>query len=289
MGRNLKRWLGEVNTCVCLCCTGPMTISEAGGAPAQGAPPLGRRERKRQQVRDQLYGAAVGLFVAQGYEATTMEQIAESADVARATVFNHFSQKVGFLEEWGVRRRARVAAILGQEHAEDLPVGDRLRRYLGEMADLNVASRAETTVLMDASARFGRLLQDPPWKPNSRRSSRRGGSAERSGRRSIPTRPAPCSRPATSPRSCAGFARSRRRSTCPAALMGRSTSSCWASSRTRDRRGGAEGRGSAAEASWRLTRRRCGRRRPADDGGGGLARFAAGPAAPSSRPGDRQT
>ncbi|MFG2022257.1 TetR/AcrR family transcriptional regulator [Streptomyces sp. NPDC048825] len=138
-----------------------MTISEAGGAPAQGAPSLGRRERKRQQVRDQLYGAAVELFVAQGYEATTMEQIAESADVARATVFNHFSQKVGFLEEWGVRRRARVAAILGQEHAEDLPVGDRLRRYLGEMADLNVASRAETTVLMDASARFGRLLQDP--------------------------------------------------------------------------------------------------------------------------------
>lgn len=29
------------------------------------------------------------------------------------------------------------------------------------MADLNVASRAETTVLMDASARYGRLLQDP--------------------------------------------------------------------------------------------------------------------------------
>lgn len=137
-----------------------MKIPEAGAAPAQDVPPTGRRERKRQQVRDQLYTAALDLFVSQGYEATTMEQIAESADVARATVFNHFSQKVGFLEEWGARRRARVAAILGQEHAEDLPVGDRLRRYLREMADLNVASRAETTVLMDASARFGRLLQD---------------------------------------------------------------------------------------------------------------------------------
>ncbi|MET7609106.1 TetR/AcrR family transcriptional regulator [Streptomyces avermitilis] len=137
-----------------------MTIPEARGTPAQ-APLLGRRERKRQQVRRQLYTAAVELFVAQGYEATTMEQIAESADVARATVFNHFSQKVGFLEEWGARRRACVEAILGQEHAEDLPVGHRLRRYLREMADLNVASRAETSVLMDASARFGRLLQDP--------------------------------------------------------------------------------------------------------------------------------
>lgn len=90
-----------------------------------------------------------------------MDQIAERADVARATVFNHFSQKVSFLEEWGARRRASVSEILGQQHFEDLPVGDRLRRYLREMAELNIASRAETAVLMEASARFGRLLQDP--------------------------------------------------------------------------------------------------------------------------------
>ncbi|MEH0524894.1 TetR/AcrR family transcriptional regulator [Streptomyces stelliscabiei] len=137
-----------------------MKIPEAGVEVVPAAPPAGRRERKRQQARDQLYAAALHLFVTQGYEATTMDQIAETADVARATVFNHFSQKVGFLEEWGVRRRARVNEILGSQHAEDLPVGDRLRRYLKAMADLNVASRAETTVLMDASARYGSLLQD---------------------------------------------------------------------------------------------------------------------------------
>lgn len=137
-----------------------MKIPEAGVEVVPAAPPTGRRERKRQQARDQLYAAALHLFVTQGYEATTMDQIAETADVARATVFNHFSQKVGFLEEWGARRRARVNEILGSQHAEDLPVGDRLRRYLKAMADLNVASRAETTVLMDASARYGNLLQD---------------------------------------------------------------------------------------------------------------------------------
>ncbi|MFJ8113812.1 TetR/AcrR family transcriptional regulator [Streptomyces sp. NPDC096132] len=121
----------------------------------------GRRERKRQQVRDQLYRVAIGLFARQGYEATTMDHIAERADVARATVFNHFTQKTGFLEEWGARRRARVLEILRQEHAEDLPVGERLRRYIGEMATLNIESRPETAVLMEASARFGRLLRDP--------------------------------------------------------------------------------------------------------------------------------
>ncbi|NNN34357.1 TetR family transcriptional regulator [Streptomyces sp. S3(2020)] len=140
-----------------------MKIGDAADAvaTAEGGATVSRHERRRRKLHGQLYDAAVGLFVAQGFEATTMDQIAEAADVARATVFNHYSQKIGFLEEWGARRRARVAEILGAEHAEDLPVGDRLRRYLKEMADLNIASRAETTVLMDASARYGRLLQDP--------------------------------------------------------------------------------------------------------------------------------
>ncbi|WP_406458046.1 TetR/AcrR family transcriptional regulator [Streptomyces sp. NBC_01622] len=137
-----------------------MKIPEAGATPAADARPAGRRERRRRQVRDQLYAAALDLFVSQGYETTTMEQIAETADVARATVFNHFSQKVGFLEEWGARRRARVAEILGSSPAQDLSVGDRLRRYLREMAELNIASRAETTILMDAAARVGSLLHD---------------------------------------------------------------------------------------------------------------------------------
>lgn len=137
-----------------------MQIPEAGATAAADTRPPGRRERKRRQVRDQLYAAALDLFVSQGYETTTMEQIAETADVARATVFNHYSQKVGFLEEWGARRRARVAEILGSSQLEDLSTGDQLRRYLREMAELNIASRAETTILMDAGARVGSLLHD---------------------------------------------------------------------------------------------------------------------------------
>ncbi|MCX4907412.1 TetR/AcrR family transcriptional regulator [Streptomyces sp. NBC_00878] len=137
-----------------------MQIPEAAATAAADARPTGRRERKRRQVRDQLYAAALDLFVSQGYETTTMEQIAETADVARATVFNHFSQKVGFLEEWGAHRRARVAELIGSSQLGDLSTGDQLRRYLREMAELNIASRPETTILMDAAARVGSLLHD---------------------------------------------------------------------------------------------------------------------------------
>lgn len=122
---------------------------------------LPRRERKRREVRDRLYRAAVSLFTEQGFEATTMDAIAERADVARATVFNYFAQKVTFLEEWGLRRRAYVTRAMAANDLADQPVTEQVRRYFQELATLNLASRAQTAVLMDASWRFGGLLRDP--------------------------------------------------------------------------------------------------------------------------------
>jgi AcrR family transcriptional regulator len=127
------------------------------GRPENG----GRRERRRQEVRERLYSAAISLFVEQGFTATTMDSIGERADVARATVFYHFPQKIGFLEEWGRHRRARVAEIMAREELQDQPVAEQLRRYLAELAEENLSCRKESVVLMDASARHGGLLREP--------------------------------------------------------------------------------------------------------------------------------
>lgn len=54
---------------------------------------IGRRERKRQSLRDLLAATAFRLFEAMSYEAVTMERIAEEADVARATLYKHFPVK----------------------------------------------------------------------------------------------------------------------------------------------------------------------------------------------------
>jgi AcrR family transcriptional regulator len=140
---------------------GAMASTQEETGAVQHDRPLGRRDRKRQEVRDRLCAAALELFVEQGYEATTMEQIGERADVARATVFNYFPQKVGFLQEWGVRRRAQVAQMVEGQAAAPLPAAERLRLYLQALAELNVTSRHETAVLMDLAAHFGRLFQDP--------------------------------------------------------------------------------------------------------------------------------
>ena len=53
----------------------------------------GLRERKKRATRTAIRDAAMALFDSQGFGATTIDQIAEAADVSRATVFSYFPTK----------------------------------------------------------------------------------------------------------------------------------------------------------------------------------------------------
>ncbi|WP_082523007.1 TetR/AcrR family transcriptional regulator [Geodermatophilus sp. Leaf369] len=52
-----------------------------------------RRERKRARTREQVVTAAQRLFHEQGFDRTTIEDVARAADVAVQTVFNHVASK----------------------------------------------------------------------------------------------------------------------------------------------------------------------------------------------------
>ncbi len=54
---------------------------------------MGLREKKAQRSRDRVVSEAMALFASNGYEQTTMEAIAEAADISPSTLYRYFPSK----------------------------------------------------------------------------------------------------------------------------------------------------------------------------------------------------
>ncbi len=59
---------------------------------------IGRRERKKLELRERIVDAAGALIGRQGLAQTTVDQIAEACDIAQATFFNHFASKGALID-----------------------------------------------------------------------------------------------------------------------------------------------------------------------------------------------
>jgi AcrR family transcriptional regulator len=69
------------------------SMTPARTSPPADRPQLGLRERKKIKTRTAIRDATYALIEEQGYEATTIEQIAERAEVSPSTVFRYFPTK----------------------------------------------------------------------------------------------------------------------------------------------------------------------------------------------------
>lgn len=68
-------------------------VATASGRQALASPRLGLRERKKIKTRLAIQQHALRLFQEQGYEGTTVEQIAEAAEISPSTFFRYFPTK----------------------------------------------------------------------------------------------------------------------------------------------------------------------------------------------------
>ena len=68
---------------------GPARRRQPGGL----AQPTGLRQRKKQKTRESIQRTALRLFEKQGYEQTTIEQIAAAVEISPSTFFNYFPTK----------------------------------------------------------------------------------------------------------------------------------------------------------------------------------------------------
>jgi AcrR family transcriptional regulator len=93
-----------------------------------------RRERRRLAMRSRILESAVARFQEQGYEATTVAQICEGADVAYGTFFNHFPSKLDLLREIVDEGQARMAARLEELAKQPTSMREQLTTFFGEFA-----------------------------------------------------------------------------------------------------------------------------------------------------------
>lgn len=61
---------------------------------------LNRRERKKQETKQKIIKIAMYLFRKQGFDATSMEQIADDVDISKATLYNYFPVKESIISEY---------------------------------------------------------------------------------------------------------------------------------------------------------------------------------------------
>lgn len=95
----------------------------------------GRRERKKRARRSRIYETARQLFLEHGVAATTVEQIAEAADVAPTTFFNHFQSKGAVLGEMVGEVSDYLHAMLERELTTGGTAEDHIRRFAADCVE----------------------------------------------------------------------------------------------------------------------------------------------------------
>ncbi|WP_049785497.1 TetR/AcrR family transcriptional regulator [Cellulomonas gilvus] len=123
---------------------------------------------RRPSTRERLQAAALDLFLAQGYEETTVNQVAQAAGVSHMTFFRHFPTK-----EDVVLDDPYDEVIAGAVRAQDrgLPVVERVRcGILAAWAALPEPSAAQ------ARARVGLVARTPRLRARAAENNRRTAS-----------------------------------------------------------------------------------------------------------------
>ncbi|MEV7728892.1 helix-turn-helix domain-containing protein [Streptomyces sp. NPDC087917] len=84
--------------------------------------PVGRRERKKAATRQALADAALNLFLARGYDAVTLHEIAEAADVSTTTLLKYFPGKEALVfDEEADQEAGLVAAVRDRDPGATIP------------------------------------------------------------------------------------------------------------------------------------------------------------------------
>ncbi len=122
--------------------------------------PTGRRNRRKAETKERLFESAVQLLSEREFDAVTIEDITEAADVGKGTFFNYFDNKeavVGYFFEYKIARlsdAARQVAERGDSVGDSVcglpggPIWQKMLSVFSLAADSPKESRRLTRTLL---------------------------------------------------------------------------------------------------------------------------------------------
>jgi AcrR family transcriptional regulator len=113
--------------------------------PAPSRP--GLRQRKRELVRDAIAHAAWDLFASEGYEATSVAEVARAAGVSRRTFFRYFSSKEDIVVGASDALAEDVLAAVARRPATEPPLV-AMHRALRPVVEARLADADEARAII---------------------------------------------------------------------------------------------------------------------------------------------
>jgi AcrR family transcriptional regulator len=108
----------------------------------------GLRERKKNQTRQHIADTAVKLFTARGFDAVTVDEVAQAAEVSKKTVFNYFATKEDLVFSHLDERRAALVELI-RDRAPGVSLVQAFREETLQMLDHLGQHGSRREVLMD--------------------------------------------------------------------------------------------------------------------------------------------
>jgi AcrR family transcriptional regulator len=115
---------------------------------------VGLRERKKARTREALEDAALALFTKQGFDGTTVEEIADACEVSPRTFFRYFPTKEDVLFADADTKRERLVAVLAEQPLDRAPLPAleaAMRALIVDYRDDRATLVARTKVLEGSS------------------------------------------------------------------------------------------------------------------------------------------
>lgn len=88
--------------------------------------PISRRERKKRESKARILKAARRFFQNKDFENTSIEEIAEGADISKSTFFNYFNSKENLLKEIANEEIDKIRDYIGLELNKKLSAKDKI-------------------------------------------------------------------------------------------------------------------------------------------------------------------